>query len=34
MDIDPALSGGVILTTATDLIGFLSVLGLATVFIV
>jgi len=34
MDIDPALSGGVILTTVTDLIGFLSVLGLATVFIV
>ena len=34
MDIDPALSGGVILTTVTDLIGFLSVLGLAAVFIV
>jgi len=34
LDIDPALSGGVILTTVTDLIGFLSVLGLATVFIV
>ncbi len=34
MDIDPALSGGVILTTVTDLIGFISVLGLATIFIV
>ena len=34
MDIDPALSGGVILTTVTDLIGFLSVLGLASIFIV
>ncbi len=34
MEIDPALSGGVILTTVTDLIGFLSVLGLATIFIV
>lgn len=34
LDIDPALSGGVILTTVTDLIGFLSVLGLATIFIV
>ncbi len=33
MDIDPALSGGVILTTVTDLIGFLSVLGLATLLI-
>jgi len=34
MKIDPALSGGVILTTVTDLVGFLSVLGLATIFIV
>jgi len=34
MNIDPALSGGVILTTVTDLVGFLSVLGLASIFIV
>ena len=30
--IDPALAGGVILTTVTDVVGFLSFLGLATVF--
>lgn len=30
--IDPALAGGVILTTITDVIGFLSFLGLATLF--
>ncbi|MCW9078588.1 MAG: magnesium transporter [Gammaproteobacteria bacterium] len=33
MGIDPALSGAVILTTVTDIIGFLSFLGLATVFL-
>jgi len=33
MGIDPALSGAVILTTVTDVIGFLSFLGLATVFL-
>jgi len=32
MDIDPALAGGVVLTTVTDVIGFLSFLGLATLF--
>jgi magnesium transporter len=32
MNIDPALAGGVILTTVTDVVGFLSFLGLATVF--
>ena len=32
MDIDPALAGSVILTTVTDVIGFLSFLGLATLF--
>jgi magnesium transporter len=32
MKIDPALAGGVILTTVTDVVGFLSFLGLATVF--
>ncbi len=30
--IDPALAGGVVLTTVTDVIGFLSFLGLATIF--
>lgn len=30
-DIDPALAGGVILTTITDVVGFLSFLGLATI---
>lgn len=30
MSIDPALAGGVVLTTVTDVIGFLSFLGLAT----
>lgn len=32
MNIDPALAGSVILTTVTDVVGFLSFLGLATVF--
>ena len=32
MDIDPALGGGVILTTITDVVGFMSFLGLATIF--
>ena len=32
MKIDPALAGGVILTTITDVIGFLAFLGLATLF--
>lgn len=31
--IDPALAGSVLLTTVTDVIGFLSFLGLATVFL-
>lgn len=31
--IDPALAGGVVLTTATDVIGFVSFLGLATLFL-
>ena len=30
MGFDPALSGGVILTTVTDTMGFLAFLGLAT----
>lgn len=32
MNIDPALAGGVALTTVTDVIGFMSFLGLATYF--
>ncbi len=31
---DPALAGGVVLTTVTDVIGFLSFLGLATLFLI
>lgn len=34
MDIDPALAGGMALTTITDVIGLLVFLGLATVFLV
>ena len=30
LNIDPALSGSVILTTVTDVIGFMAFLGLAT----
>ncbi|KAF3982241.1 MAG: magnesium transporter [Methylococcales symbiont of Hymedesmia sp. n. MRB-2018] len=33
LGIDPALAGGVLLTTVTDCIGFLAFLGLATVFL-
>jgi magnesium transporter len=32
LKIDPALAGGVVLTTVTDVVGFLSFLGLATAF--
>lgn len=32
LDIDPALSGGVVLTTVTDMVGFFAFLGLATLF--
>jgi magnesium transporter len=32
MHIDPALAGGVILTTITDVVGFCAFLGLATLF--
>ena len=31
--IDPALSGAVVLTTVTDVVGFMSFLGLATAFL-
>lgn len=33
LNIDPAISGAVILTTVTDVVGFLAFLGLATVFL-
>ena len=33
LNIDPAIAGGVILTTVTDVIGFFSFLGLATIFL-
>jgi magnesium transporter len=32
INIDPALAGGVVLTTVTDVVGFVSFLGLATLF--
>jgi magnesium transporter len=31
---DPAISGSVVVTTVTDVIGFLSFLGLATIFLI
>jgi len=34
LGIDPALSGGVLLTTVTDVVGFIAFLGFATLFIV
>ena len=34
MNIDPALASGVILTTITDVFGFLSFLGLASIFLI
>jgi magnesium transporter len=33
MNVDPALAGGVVLTTVTDVVGFLSFLGLATLIL-
>ena len=33
MGIDPALAGGVLLTTVTDVVGFMAFLGLATIFL-
>jgi magnesium transporter len=33
VNIDPALAGTVILTTITDIVGFISFLGLATIFL-
>lgn len=34
MGIDPALAGGVLLTTVTDVVGFLAFLGLASIFLI
>ncbi|HHB12091.1 MAG TPA: magnesium transporter, partial [Chromatiales bacterium] len=31
--VDPALAGGVVLTTVTDVVGFMAFLGLATLFL-
>jgi magnesium transporter len=33
LGIDPALAGGVLLTTVTDIVGFLAFLGLATIYL-
>ncbi len=33
LGIDPALAGGVLLTTVTDVVGFLAFLGLATIYL-
>ena len=33
MDVDPALAGGVVLTTVTDVVGFVTFLGLGTIFL-
>ena len=33
MNVDPALAGGVVLTTVTDVVGFIAFLGLATLFL-
>jgi magnesium transporter len=34
MNIDPALAGGVVLTTVTDVVGFMTFLGLGTLFLI
>ncbi|MEQ8660950.1 MAG: magnesium transporter, partial [Gammaproteobacteria bacterium] len=34
MKVDPALAGGVVLTTVTDVVGFFAFLGLAAQFLV
>ena len=33
MNVDPALAGGVVLTTVTDVVGFLAFLGLGSLFL-
>jgi magnesium transporter len=34
LGVDPAIAGGILLTTVTDVVGFLTFLGLATLFLV
>jgi magnesium transporter len=34
LGVDPALAGGVVVTTVTDVVGFMAFLGLATIFLV
>ncbi len=34
LGVDPALAGGVVLTTVTDVVGFMAFLGLATIFLI
>ena len=34
LNVDPALAGSVILTTVTDIVGFVSFLGLAAIFLI
>jgi magnesium transporter len=33
MHVDPALAGGVVLTTVTDVIGYMAFLGLGAIFL-
>ncbi|MEM9304395.1 MAG: magnesium transporter, partial [Pseudomonadota bacterium] len=33
LDVDPALAGGMVLTTVTDVVGFVSLLGLGTIIL-
>ena len=33
LSIDPAIAGGVVLTTVTDIVGYVSFLGLGSVFL-
>ena len=33
LKIDPALAGSVVLTTVTDVVGFMAFLGLGTIFL-
>jgi magnesium transporter len=33
LNIDPALAGGVVLTTITDVVGYISFLGLGAIFL-
>jgi magnesium transporter len=32
--VDPAIAGSVVLTTVTDVVGFMTFLGLATLFLI